>query len=113
MKTIAILFTALSLTFAPVAANAQLTSSNSAPLISQKIQDNLHVPDQMKNSTATEPVRVVFTIDEKGHAHVVDIASRRPDLHASVISQLESIDFTGTNCDHSQTYSIWLNFKVV
>jgi hypothetical protein len=113
MKTLAILLTAFTLSLAPVNVNAQISASNSTPLIYQKIQQSMHVPENMKATVASERVRIVFTIDEKGHAHVVDIASGRTDIHPQVIHQFESIDFSGTGDNSGQTYSIWLNFNVI
>ena len=113
MKTLAILLTAFALSLAPVSVNAQISASNSTPLIYQKIQQSMHVPESMKGTVASERVRIVFTIDEKGHAHVVDIASGRNDIHPQVIRQFESIDFSGTGDNSGQTYSIWLNFNVI
>lgn len=113
MKTIAILLTAFALSLAPVSVNAQISASSSTPLIFEKIQQSMHVPENMKGTVSSERVRVVFTIDEKGHAHVIDIASGRKDLHAQVIRQFESIDFSNTGDSSGQTYSIWLDFNVV
>lgn len=113
MKTLAIIITALALGFAPVTANAQVTQTSTTPLIFEKIQKSMHVPETMKSTVSTERVRVVFTIDETGRAHVVDIGSRRSDLHAQVIRQFEAIDFSGTGDNSGQTYSIWLNFSVL
>ena len=113
MKTLATLFTALVLTFTTVPAQAQITTNNSTPQIFQKIQDNLRVPENMKSTVSSERVCVVFTIDENGQAHVLDVMAGRTDLRSSVTKQFEAIDFSGINDVSGQTYSIWLNFKVM
>ena len=56
---------------------AQSTDKQSA--IFSQIQQNMHVPDGMKSKVSSERVRVVFTIDNNGKAHVVDVNTRRPD----------------------------------
>jgi hypothetical protein len=111
MKTLITLFTALTIAFTAVPASAQKT--NSHPSITSIIQDNLTVPASMKGTVATERVRVVFTIDASGKAHVVDIASARPDIHDSVKEQFEAIDFSKASEKGTETYSIWLTFKVM
>lgn len=113
MKTIALLFTVLTLSFATVPSYGQLSSGSTTPQIFQKIQENVRVPESMKSNVSAERVCVVFTIDENGHAHVVDVASARPDLRNPVIRQFEAIDFSGIGGTEGQTYSIWLNFKVI
>lgn len=113
MKTIAIFFATLVFSLTSIPADAQISSTASTPQIFQKIQDNLRVPENMKSTVSTERVCVVFTIDENGRAHVIDVASGRPDLRGSVTSQFESIDFAGITGTEGQTYSIWLKFNVM
>ena len=113
MKTLTLLFTALLMSFTTISANAQINSNNSTPQIYQKIMDNLRVPESMKSAVSSERVCVVFTIDENGHAHVIDVAAGRTDLRIPVTTQFEAIDFSGLSGTNGQTYSIWLNFKVV
>lgn len=113
MKTLTIFFTALVLSFSTISANAQITATNSAPQIYQKIMDNVRVPENMKSTVSSERVCVTFTIDENGRAHVIDVAAGRTDLRKPVTSQFEAIDFSGLTDTNGQTYSIWLNFKVV
>ena len=113
MKTIAI-FLSLVACLAGIPANAQsFTASDKTPLIFEKIQQSVQVPDVMKGSVSSERVRVVFTIDESGRAHVVDVNTARPDLKAPVTRQFEAIDFSGSADGSGQMYSIWLNFKVI
>jgi hypothetical protein len=73
----------------------------------------MRVPESMKNSVSSERVRVVFTIDENGKAHVLDVSTRRPELKGSVISQFEAIDFPESRNTNGQEFSIWLNFKAM
>ncbi len=113
MKTLATIFS-LVIFFATAPAHAQgLLPSDKTSLIFENIQNNIHVPDNMKNNVSSERVRVVFTIDEKGHAHVIDVNTDRPDLKSSVVKQFESLDFSDASDNGGQTYSIWLNFKVM
>jgi hypothetical protein len=113
MKTLVFLFAFL-LCLGGIPAGAQnFSSAGHTPQIFERIQSAMRVPEAMKNSSAAERVRVVFTIDENGHAHVVDVNTRRPELRQSVTSQFEAIDFTGTGGPEGETYSIWLNFKVM
>ncbi|MEO5645567.1 MAG: hypothetical protein ABIQ40_02875 [Bacteroidia bacterium] len=81
--------------------------------IFEKIQQCMRVPESMKTKVSSERVRVVFTIDENGKAHVLDIGTRRPELKASVTSQFEAIDFSDSKGTNGQEFSIWLNFKVM
>jgi hypothetical protein len=112
MKTITLLFAAILLTFNTGFAQIKSTSVKQ-PSIAQLIQQNLRVPENMKGSVATERVRLVFTFDENGKAHVTDIVSARPDIHDSVISQFEAIDFSKSDKKTGETYSIWLTFSVL
>jgi hypothetical protein len=89
------------------------TSANSHAGIFEKIQQQMRVPESMKNVVSSERVRVVFTIDENGKAHVVDVCTRRPELKGSVTSQFEAIDFSDSKNTNGQEFSIWLNFKVM
>jgi hypothetical protein len=77
------------------------------------IQENMRVPAGMKSEVSSERIRVVFTIDANGKAHVVDVNTRRPDLRSSVIRQFEAIDFSDSKDTNGQQYSIWLNFNVM
>ncbi len=114
MKTLVMLLSFIT-TLAGIPANAQnsFASNDNTPLIFAKIQKNMHVPQNMKDAVSSERVRVVFTIDEKGKAHVVDVNTKRPDLTASVIKQFEAIDFSDSKDCGNQQYSIWLTFKVM
>ncbi|HEU4717964.1 MAG TPA: hypothetical protein VFU15_09020 [Bacteroidia bacterium] len=114
MKTLRI-FTALFLLAGFLPLQAQDKNSNdSTDLIYKKIVRSVSVPDQLRNENVDlERVRVVFTIDEKGRAHVIDVNTKRPDIIASVTKQFEAIDFSGSTGTDGKTYSIWLNFKVV
>ena len=87
-------------------------SSIAQAAIFDKIMEHMRVPESMKSNVSSERVRVVFTIDENGKAHVLDVNTGRPELKASVTSQFEAIDFTGATAIH-QEFSIWLNFKVM
>lgn len=82
-------------------------------VIFAKIQQHMRVPASMKNTVSSEPVRVVFTIDNTGKAHVVDVSTRRPELKDSVTTQFEAIDFSDSKETNGQEFSIWLNFKVM
>ncbi len=97
----------------PAQARGTIISFDKTEIIFSRIQKNMHVPQNMKNVASTERVRVVFTIDEKGKAHVMDVNTKRPDLKASVISQFEAIDFTDVLDSGNQEFSIWLTFKVM
>ncbi len=113
MKTL-VIFLSLITCLAGVPANAQgFTASDKTPLIFEKIQESVQVPDIMKGSVSSERVRVVFTIDENGCAHVVDVNTARAELKVPVTKQFEAIDFSGTKDGSGQMYSIWLNFKVM
>ena len=113
MKTLVVFLSLITLLAGnPVNAQA-IFASNSTPLIFQKIQSSMHVPENVKNSITSEKVRVVFTIDETGKAHVIDVCTRRPEMKASVIEQFEAIDFTDSKDTNNQEYSIWLTFKVI
>jgi hypothetical protein len=113
MRTL-VIFLSLITCLAGIPANAQsFTGADKTPLIFEKIQNSVQVPEIMKGSVSTERVRVVFTIDENGRAHVVDVNTARPDLKAPVTKQFEAIDFSATADGSGQMYSIWLNFKVM
>ncbi|HET6990808.1 MAG TPA: hypothetical protein VFJ43_05765 [Bacteroidia bacterium] len=113
MKTLVVFLSLITL-LATSPANAQaMYVADNAPQIFTKIQHGMHVPENMKNSISSERVRVVFTIDETGKAHVVDISTRRPDMKESVTSQFEAIDFSDIRNPGNQEYSIWLTFKVI
>jgi hypothetical protein len=98
-----------------VTENTPALSSSETPTagIFAKIQRHMRVPESMKNTVSSERVRVVFTIDENGKAHVVDVCTRRPELKGSVTSQFEAIDFSDSKNTNGQEFSIWLNFKVM
>ena len=96
----------------PVATFSETTAALQAGIFS-KIQQYMRVPESMKNVVSSERVRVVFTIDENGKAHVVDVCTRRPELKGSVTSQFEAIDFSDSRDTNGQEFSIWLNFKVM
>ncbi len=101
---------------APAENNPGLTStttSNGTQEIFARIQQHMRVPESMKNVVSSERVRVVFTIDENGKAHVLDVGTRRPELVDSVIGQFEAIDFPDSRNTYEQEFSIWLNFKVM
>jgi hypothetical protein len=109
-----VVFLSLIILSAGNSVNAQgMYVADNTPQIFAKIQSGMHVPESMKSSVTTEPVRVVFTIDENGKAHVVDISTRRPEIKESVTRQFEAIDFSDAKNSGSQEYSIWLNFKVM
>lgn len=124
MKTI-LLSLSLLLSLSSVPAYAQsfyaaentpgISTSSGTPQaeIFARIQQHMRVPEVMKNTVSSERVRVVFTIDENGKAHVLDVNTRRSELKGSVTSQFEAIDFSDTNDTKGQEYSIWLNFKVM
>ncbi len=126
MKTL-ILILALFIGFTNVSINAQsLSASKSASLISgnenfvspenkiyQKIQNTMRVPSVMKEESISARIRVVFTIDETGKAHVLDVATKNEKIRKSVINQFEAIDFADSKETQGQEYSIWLNFKVL
>lgn len=98
------------------AEKSPVLSSSETPNTSgifDKIQQYMRVPETMKNAVSSERVRVVFTIDENGKAHVVDVCTRRPELKGSVISQFEAIDFSDSKNTNGEEFSIWLNFKVM
>jgi hypothetical protein len=106
----------------PVNAQTAFTAEPGAPAtaadfsiseIFARIQRTMRVPESMKNTVSSERVRVVFTIDTNGKAHVVDIGTRRPELKSSVTSQFEAIDFSDSKDTGGQLFSIWLNFKVM
>jgi hypothetical protein len=88
-------------------------STDKQSAIFSHIQENMRVPAGMKSEVSSERIRVVFTIDENGNAHVVDVNTRRPDLRSSVIRQFEAIDFSDSKDTNGQQYSIWLNFNVM
>lgn len=92
---------------------ASSISENPTAGIFAKIQNNMRVPESMKNAVSSERVRVVFTIDENGKAHVVDVCTRRPELKGSVTKQFEAIDFSDSKHTDGQEFSIWLNFRVM
>jgi hypothetical protein len=113
MKTLVVFLSLITL-LAGVPANAQaIFVADNTPQIFAKIQQGMHVPENVKNSISSEPVRVVFTIDATGKAHVLDVCTRRPEMKASVTKQFEAIDFSEVKNPGSQEYSIWLNFKVI
>lgn len=122
MKTL-ILSLATLVCFTTVTANAQavyvnenyntVKSGAQQSAIFSRIQQSMHVPAGMKSEVSSERVRVVFTIDADGKAHVVDVNTRRPDLKPSVIAQFESIDFSDSKDTNGQEFSIWLNFNVM
>lgn len=114
MKTLVILLSFIT-TLAGIPLNAQnsFAALDNTPQIFAQIQKQMRVPQNMKNTVSTEKIRVVFTIDEKGKAHVVEVNTNRPDLKSSVISQFEAIDFTDAKNTDNQQYSIWLTFKVL
>jgi hypothetical protein len=89
------------------------TTSFSQSEIFERIQRTMRVPESMKNAVSSERVRVVFTIDAEGKAHVVDVCTRRPELKSSVTGQFEAIDFSDSKDTGGQLFSIWLNFKVM
>ncbi len=88
-------------------------ASNSTQEIFARIQKHMRVPESMKGVVASERVRIVFTIDENGKGHVLDVGTRCPELIGSVISQFEAIDFPDSRNTNGQEFSIWLNFKVM
>jgi hypothetical protein len=94
-----------------IAAEAKASTIHSA--IFDKIQQSMRVPAGMKSAVSSERVRVVFTIDKNGKAHVVDVCTRRPELKDSVTTQFEAIDFSDSGNTNGQEFSIWLNFKVM
>lgn len=99
-----------------VTENIPSASASTAPNTSgifAKIQESMRVPESMKSAVSSERVRVVFTIDQNGKAHVLDVCTRRPDLKGSVTSQFEAIDFSESKGTNGQEFSIWLNFKVM
>lgn len=113
MKTFTIF---LSLLICSVGSSTNTDSNyvaDNTPKIFEKIQHNMQVPDLMKNTVSSERVRVVFTIDEKGKAHVIDVNTNRPELKDSVKQQFEAIDFSDSKETNNQEFSIWLNFKVM
>lgn len=120
MKTLATLLTA-ALLFTAQIGNAQRysaeglsTASGNAPSIHTKIISNVKVPDVLRNSESSlEKVRVLFTIDENGKAHIVEINSNRADIISNVKAQIESIDFNGSEYSTTEQYSIFLTFKIV
>ena len=124
MKTL-VLSLATMICFTTVSANAQavyvnenvnhtaVQSGAQQSAIYSHIQQGMRVPAGMKSEVSSERVRVVFTIDENGKAHVVDVNTRRPDLKPSVIAQFESIDFSDSKDTNGQEFSIWLNFSVL
>jgi hypothetical protein len=113
MKTLALLFSFV-IIFSATQLRAQTrTMADKTPLIFQTIQDNIQVPDDMKNVVSNERVRVVFTIDPNGHAHVMDVNTNRFELRKSVTEQFEALDFSFASDNGGLTYSIWLNFKVM
>lgn len=113
MKTLAVIFSfAILFTVTPIHAQISMPTDKT-PLIYQTIQDNIQVPADMKNTVSSERVRVVFTIDPNGHAHIMDINTNRMDLKKSVTEQFEALDFSFAGDNNGQTYSIWLNFKVM
>jgi hypothetical protein len=113
MKTLAVIFSFI-IFFASTPVRAQaMIATDKTPLIYQTILNNIQVPENMKNVVSSERVRVVFTIDPNGHAHVMDVNTNRVDLKKSVTEQFEAIDFSAASDNGGQTYSIWLNFKVM
>ena len=99
-----------------VTENIPAASASTAPNTSgifTKIQESMRVPESMKTAVSSERVRVVFTIDQNGKAHVLDVGTRRPELKGSVTSQFEAIDFSDSKATNGQEFSIWLNFKVM
>ncbi|MDQ3109634.1 MAG: hypothetical protein M3R17_07035 [Bacteroidota bacterium] len=95
----------------PYAATAAQNKTQSQ--IFAKIIQHMHVPESMKNTVSSERVRVVFTIDENGKAHVVDVCTGRPELKSSVTGQFEAIDFSDSKDTAGEMFSIWLTFKVL
>jgi hypothetical protein len=113
MKTLAVIFSfVIFFTATPVRAQS-MTATDKTPLIYQTILNNIQVPENMKGEVNSERVRVVFTIDPNGHAHVMDINTNRLDIKRSVTEQFEALDFAFAGDNGGQTYSIWLNFKVM
>ena len=113
MKTLAVIFSFV-IFFTATSVRAQGTiPADKTPLIFKTIQENIRVPENMKGEVSAERVRVVFTIDPNGHAHVMDIYTNRLDLKKSVTEQFEALDFTFAGDNGGQTYSIWLDFKVL
>ena len=78
-----------------------------------RIQQHMRVPESMKGVVSSERVRIVFTIDEKGNANVLDVGTRCPELIGSVISQFEALGFPDSRNTNGQEFSIWLNFTVM
>jgi hypothetical protein len=112
MKTLAVIFS-LVIFFTATPVRAQVIPTDKTPLIFKTIQDNIQVPVDMKNTVSSERVRVVFTIDPNGHAHVMDVNTTRFELKKSVTEQFEALDFSFAGDNGGQTYSIWLNFNVM
>lgn len=73
----------------------------------------MHMPEHLKTPGITEKVFVVFTIDENGAAHIVEMSKCTPETQASITKQFETIDFSGTGHNAQQTYSIWLKFNMM
>lgn len=114
MKTITI-FTAIAMLFtAPQIKAQRMYMHTGTPSLSSKIERSLSVPDQLKSgATASARVRVLFSIDETGKAHVIEVNTDKPEIVNSVTAQFEQISFAGMQTDPDQQYSIWLNFKVM
>lgn len=113
MKTLVIFLSLLICSFGTTANAQAIYVADHTPGIFEKIQTSMRVPSSMKNTVSSERVRVVFTIDETGKAHVIDVNTNRPELIASVKQQFETIDFSDSKDTNNQEYSIWLNFSVL
>ncbi|HTL82607.1 MAG TPA: hypothetical protein VL651_12930 [Bacteroidia bacterium] len=115
MKTLATILTATLLFTAQIGNAQRYAVDGNAPSIHSRIVSSVKVPDALKNSdnTESEKVRVLFTIDELGKAHIVEINSDRADIIQDVKQQIESIDFSGSEYSILEQYSIFLTFKFV
>jgi hypothetical protein len=80
--------------------------------IQKAISKQIHLPAEMKNQKLNEKVNVQFKV-ENGKASMIDVKSENTELKNYVIEQFKNLKFDELPEDHSTTYFIDINFKVL